>query len=265
MSILDRFRLDNKVAIVTGGAGLYGRQIARALAEAGATTILASRDLARQRDFAQTLTRDGSKADAFRLDQGSEESILQLRDDVINRYERVHVLVNNAVARPMKDWTGAASEFAASMAVNATGLFLMTRAWGAHMAEHGGGSIINVGSIQGMIGPDFTLYEDLTWSTPPDYFFHKGGLLQLTRFAASKLGPRGERVNAVSPGGFLAGQQETSFSATPPARSSGGWQAMTTWAGRSFSSPPTPRATSPARTSSLTVGIPRNSARGVRR
>jgi NAD(P)-dependent dehydrogenase (short-subunit alcohol dehydrogenase family) len=207
MSILDRFRLDNKVAIVTGGAGLYGRQIARALAEAGATTVLASRDLDRQRDFAQTLTRDGLKADAFRLDQGSEESILQLRDDVINRYQRVHVLVNNAVARPMKAWTDAASEFAASMAINATGLFLMTRAFGAHMAEHGGGSIINIGSIQGMVGPDFSLYEGLTWSAPPDYFFHKGGLLQLTRFAAAKLGPRGVRVNAISPGGFLAGQE----------------------------------------------------------
>ena len=83
----------------------------------------------------------------------------------------------------------------------------MTRAWGAHMAEHGGGSIINVGSIQGLVGPDFSLYEGLTWSTPPDYFFHKGGLLQLTRFAAAKLGPRGVRVNAVSPGGFLAGQE----------------------------------------------------------
>ena len=210
MSILDRFRLDNKVAIVTGGAGLYGRQIARALAEAGATTVLASRDLARQRDLAQALAREGLNADAFRLDQGSEESILQLHDDVINRYERVHILVNNAVARPMKDWTGAASEFAASMAINATGLFLMTRAWGAHMAEHGGGSIINVGSIQGMVGPDFTLYEDLSWSAPPDYFFHKGGLLQLTRYAASKLGARGVLVNAVSPGGFLAGQ-DTAF------------------------------------------------------
>jgi NAD(P)-dependent dehydrogenase (short-subunit alcohol dehydrogenase family) len=206
MSILDRFRLDNQVALVTGGAGLYGRQIARALAEAGATAVLASRDLASQRDLAETLARDGLKADAFRLDQSSEESILQLRDDVIDRYGRVHVLVNNAVARPMKDWAGDASEFATSMSINATGLFLMTRAWGAHMAEHGGGSIINVGSIQGMVGPDFTLYEDLKWSTPPDYFFHKGGLLQLTRFAAAKLGPRGVRVNAVSPGGFLAGQ-----------------------------------------------------------
>ena len=209
MGILDRFRLDNKVAIVTGGAGLYGRQIARALADAGATTLLASRDLPRQLEFARALTRDGLKADAFELDQSREDSILRLRHDITKRYPRVHILVNNAVARPMKDWTGDAAQFAASMAVNATGLFLMTRTWGEHMAEHGGGSIINVGSIQGMVGPDFTLYADLDWSTPPDYFFHKGGLLQLTRYAAAQLGARGVRVNAVSPGGFLAGQDET--------------------------------------------------------
>ena len=57
------------------------------------------------------------------------------------------------------------------------------------MAERGGGSIINIGSIQGCVGPDYTLYDGLGWGIPPDYFFHKGGLLQLTRFAASKLGP----------------------------------------------------------------------------
>ena len=74
------------------------------------------------------------------------------------------------------------------------------------MAAHGGGSIINIGSIQGMVGPDLTLYEGIDWSAPPDYFFHKGGLLQLTRYAAAKLGPRQVRVNCISPGGFFADQ-----------------------------------------------------------
>ncbi len=118
----------------------------------------------------------------------------------------VDVLVNNAVLRTMKDWASPSADFAKSMAVNATGLFMMTRIFGDHMAQRGRGSIINVSSIQGSVGPDFTLYEELGWETPPDYFFHKGGLLQLTRFAAAKLGPRGVRVNAISPGGFLAGQ-----------------------------------------------------------
>lgn len=203
--VMDKFGLNGKVAIVTGGAGLYGRQIVRALAGAGARVVVASRDVQNQQ---QTLAREGLGVEAtLPLDQGDENSILQLRDQVLARCGRVDVLINNAVSRPMRDWNGTANQFAASMTVNATGLFLMTRTFGEEMARSGGGSIVNVGSIQGMVGPDFTLYEGLTWSTPPDYFFHKGGLLQLTRFAAARLGPQGVRVNAVSPGGFLAGQE----------------------------------------------------------
>jgi NAD(P)-dependent dehydrogenase (short-subunit alcohol dehydrogenase family) len=209
MSVLDSFRLDGKVAVVTGGAGLYGRQIVRAMAQAGANVVTASRDVAKQRELSDELAREGLKlAATLPLDQADEKSITALRDEVLARCGRVEILVNNAVSRPMRDWNGTAAQFAASMSVNATGLFMMTRHFGEQMATAGGGSIVNVGSIQGMVGPDFTLYEGFDWSTPPDYFFHKGGLLQLTRFAAARLGPRGVRVNAVSPGGFLAGQEE---------------------------------------------------------
>jgi NAD(P)-dependent dehydrogenase (short-subunit alcohol dehydrogenase family) len=82
----------------------------------------------------------------------------------------------------------------------------MTRAFGMHMAGNRRGSIVNIGSIKGMVGPDLTLYEGLDWGVPPDYFFHKGGMLQLTRYAAALLGPRGVRVNLLSPGGFYDGQ-----------------------------------------------------------
>ena len=117
--------------------------------------------------------------------------------------------MNNAVLRPMGDWSSPAAEFAKSMEVNATGLFLMTRAFGEQMAECGQGSIINLGSIQGVLGPDYTLYEGLDWGSPPDYFFHKGGMVQLTRFAASKLGPRGVRVNTIIAGGLFSEQDPT--------------------------------------------------------
>ena len=131
---------------------------------------------------------------------------MQLLAQVIEAAGRVDILVNNSVLRPMRDWSDPAAEFARSMEVNATGLFMMTRAFGDHMARQGGGSIINIGSMQGSVGPDFTLYEGLPWNVPPDYFFHKAGLVQLTRYAAAKLGPHGVRVNAVSPGGFFNGQ-----------------------------------------------------------
>lgn len=211
MAALDLFRLDGKTALVTGGAGLFGRQIVRALAEAGSRTLMASRDLAKLDEQAGLFRRDGLDVATLAFDQCSEESIQRLLDQAKRvAGGAVDVLVNNAVLRPMKGWDGSAEEFDRSMRANATGVFLMTRAFGNHMAERGRGSIINVASIQGSVGPDFTLYEGLGWDTPPDYFFHKGGMLQLTRYAAAKLGPRGVRVNCISPGGFF-NQQDSLF------------------------------------------------------
>ena len=91
----------------------------------------------------------------------------------------------------MKSWNDDASKFAESMQVNATGIFMMTRAFGDVMAAAGKGSIINIGSMQGMIGPDGTLYEGLSFhGFVPDYFFHKGGMINFTRFVASYYGPK---------------------------------------------------------------------------
>ncbi len=204
--VLELFSLAGKVAVVTGGAGLYGRQIAEALAEAGARTFMASRNVQKLESQAEMFRAEGLDVTALELDQGDESSIHRLFDQVVAVAGGVDVLVNNAVLRPMADWSSPAADFATSMQVNATGVFVMTRTFGEHMAERGGGSIVNVGSIQGMVGPDFTLYEGLGWGTPPDYFFHKGGMINFSRFAASKLGPRGVRVNTISPGGFFNDQ-----------------------------------------------------------
>lgn len=215
--VRDLFDLSGRVALVTGGAGLFGRQIVEALAEAGARTFMASRNLQKLDDQAQAFARQGLDVTALELDQGSEESIEQLRRKILGLAGRIDVLVNNAVSRPMRDWSSPVEAFAESMRINATGVFAMTRAFGEEMAAHGAGSIINIGSIQGEVGPDFTLYEGLDWGTPPDYFFHKGGMRQLTRFAAAKLGPRGVRVNCLVPGGFF-NQQDPRFVARYNAR-----------------------------------------------
>ena len=207
MHVLEQFSLKGKVAVVTGGAGLYGRQIVEAIAEAGARTFMASRDQIKLQQQAETFRQAGLDVTALPLDQGSEESVNKLLETVVRDAGRVDVLVNNAVLRPMKSWDGTAEQFTQSMVVNGTGIFLMTRAFGRHMASRpGGGSIVNIGSIQGNVGPDFSLYEGLGLDTPPDYFFHKGGMIQLTRYAASKLGPAGVRVNCISPGGFYTNQ-----------------------------------------------------------
>jgi NAD(P)-dependent dehydrogenase (short-subunit alcohol dehydrogenase family) len=210
MNILDQFTLKGKVALMTGGAGLYGRQIVTALAEAGARTVIASRDVAALEKVAEEHRAQGQDVTALQLDQGEEASIMNLRDEVKARYGGLDVLINNAVLRPMKKgYQDSAATFAESMQVNATGLFLITRAMGDLMAERKQGSIINIGSIQGMIGPDPTIYRGTDMSGwYPDYFFHKGGIINFTRFIGSYYGAHGIRCNCVSAGGFFSNQPE---------------------------------------------------------
>jgi NAD(P)-dependent dehydrogenase (short-subunit alcohol dehydrogenase family) len=203
MGIADKFSLKGKVAVITGGKGLYGRQIVLAAAQAGAKVYVASRSLDELEEPAAEHRADGLDVTAMRLDLGDEGSILHLKDEIIAREGKVDILVNNAVLRTMKSWDDDAAAFDESMRVNATGLFIITRAFGDEMKKTRSGSIINIGSIQGMVGADGTLYEGLSWTGYlPDYFFHKGGMLNFTRFTASYYGKYNIRCNCVSPGGL---------------------------------------------------------------
>ena len=203
MKVLDSFSLEGRVALVTGGAGMYGRQIVAACAEAGAKTYVASRNLEACEKLAAAEREHGLDVEALQYDQSDEDAILALCDAVYAKSGRLDVLVNNSVARPMKEWDDPVDCWRASMEVNATGLFTITRAFGERMAQSGSGSIVNIGSIQGMVGADFWLYEEVPWGAAPDYFFHKGGMLNFTRYVAAYYGPRGVRCNVISPGGFF--------------------------------------------------------------
>ena len=203
------FSINQRVILLTGGAGLYGRGLAATLAQTGATLILASRDSAKLQVVAEEETAKGHRVFAEALDQGDEASVIALHDRIHAKFGPIHGLVNNAVLRPMKGENGAAEQFAESMRVNATGLMLMHRHFGQTMAEAGRGSIVNIGSIQGMIGPSYELYTGTNMGDmPPDYFFHKGGMENLTRFYAALYGPKNVRVNNLAPGGFFNNQPE---------------------------------------------------------
>lgn len=208
-SLAPEFSLAGKTVVLTGGAGLYGRGLAAQIAAAGATLVLASRNLDALEKVAQEERALGRRVQARFLDQADESSILHLRDVVVQEFGRIDGLVNNAVARPMKSPDAPLADWESSMKTNATGLFAITRAFGQAMTMQSRGSIVNIGSIQGMVGPDFSLYEGLNMQAIPDYFFHKAGMVNLTRFFAAQLGPRGVRVNCLSPGGFFSGQPPT--------------------------------------------------------
>ncbi len=205
----DLFSLQGRTLLLTGGAGLYGRGLAAMLAATGARLILAARDVTKLQKVADEETALGRTVIAEQLDQGDEASVVALAERVHEKFGALDGLVNNAVLRPMKGTNGAAEQFAESMKVNATGVMLMHRHFGRKMAEAGRGSIVNIGSIQGMIGPSYELYQGTGMGDlPPDYFFHKGGMENLTRFYAALYGPSSVRVNCLAPGGFFNNQPE---------------------------------------------------------
>ena len=211
MNVLDSFKLDGKVAVVSGGAGLYGFQIVAALAEAGATVYVASRNRENNEKKMASLLEKGYKITVLEFDLEDEKSILELCDTVYEREKRVDILVNNAVLRCMKGYTDTADSFTRSMVANATGLFVISRAFGDRMAKAGSGSIINIGSYMGILGPDYNLYKDTGMNANgamPDYFFHKGGITNYTRFLASHYGAGNVRSNCIELGGLYNGQDE---------------------------------------------------------
>jgi len=210
--LLDMFSLQGKVAVVTGGAGLFGMQCGMALSRAGAKTYISSRNADKLPSMVEAYARLGCVVHALQLDQESEQSVQSFKQRILDENDgQVDILVNNAGARVMSDWHDTAN-FARSMSIYAAGLYLVTRAFGDVMAHRGGGSIINIGSIHGMNGPDASLYEGLNMNGfVPDYFFVKGGMINFTRFVASYYGSRSVRCNCVSPGGLRSERNTAEF------------------------------------------------------
>ena len=203
------FSLEGRVAVVTGGAGWLGRPMVEALAEAGAQVVIASRDGAQASGLVAALAARQLAVAHMQYDQAEESSVDRLHAAIVERHGGADILVNNAAQWPMRTRNAPLADFAWSMQVNATGLFAVTRRFGEHMAGRGRGVIINVGSSFGMVGPDFSLYDGLGEGRGlPDYYFHKGGMLQLTRYMAALLGARGVRVNTLSLGPFRKRQSE---------------------------------------------------------
>jgi len=202
MPDLSSFSLAGKVVIQCGGTGLLGRALVHGLGAAGATLIVASRNREAIATVAAGEQAAGHSVFVEETDIGSEASLHGLRDRVLAAHGRIDGLVFNAVSRPMRRFDDELSAWEASMAVNATGFFAAARVFGDAMAVRGSGSIVNIASMQGMIGPNFWLYEGTSMTAAPDYFFHKGGMINFTKYLAAHYGPRGVRANVVSPGGI---------------------------------------------------------------
>lgn len=209
MNVKELLSLKGKVILVTGGAGLYGKCIVEGLAEADGTVVTASRNLEKGQITADYFRHRGLDVHAMQVDQADHSSVVGLKEQFLTRFGRLDVFVNNAVIRPMKGYHAPVEQFAESMRVNATGMMDVLREMADLMEAGGGGSIINISSMMGMYGPLLSNYEGTDMGDlPPDYSFHRAGLIGLTRFLAKMLAGKNIRVNCISPGGLYNFQAE---------------------------------------------------------
>lgn len=195
------FDLNAKVILVTGGSGLLGKEIIYQLKKLQATVINA--------DINAGTTDDLS---SLQCDVTDEEEVKAAFKRIFEKYNRIDGLVNNAYPRT-KDWGLKFEDIPYSswqknvdMQLNSYFLFMQLAC--SYMERNGGGSIVNIASIYGVTGPDFTVYEGTSLTNPAAYSAIKGGLINLTRYLASYVGPKNIRVNCVSPGGIFDQQPE---------------------------------------------------------
>ncbi|OGA35445.1 MAG: hypothetical protein A3G80_15315 [Betaproteobacteria bacterium RIFCSPLOWO2_12_FULL_62_13b] len=186
-------RLDQKVAIVTGGGRGLGRAMAVALATEGATVTVAGRTAAALQEVVQAVKQLGQEAWAVPTDVAEESSVNALIDGVVARYGRLDILVNNAGAilrKPTLEAT--ATEWRQVIDVNLTGTYFSAVAAGRHMVRARRGKIINVSSVAGAGGR----------AGMAAYCASKAGVMNLTRALAIEWAPHGVYVNAIAPGQF---------------------------------------------------------------
>ncbi len=201
-TIGELFDLTGKRALITGASGYLGSSMARGLAEAGASVIVASREADRAAAVAGTLPGHGNHL-GVAIDQMDEASIEKGFASAVDQAGAIDVLVNNGNEAVAEDWTTVSAEQFNRQLGNATGFFLLAR----HLRDHAvkqeaPASIIMIGSMYGVVGSYPDAYQDIGNASPVGYHTLKGGIVHMTRHLAVYWAPDNIRVNCLSPGPF---------------------------------------------------------------
>lgn len=230
-NIFDKFRLKDRTAIVTGGAGLLGKEFCHTLAQAGALVVVADLNEKAAQQVADTLNREGLRACAVGVNVTDPGSVRGMVSAALDSTGRVDVLVNSAAMDPKFDssqqgqHSNSFEDFPVdawrqALDVNLTGMFLCCQSVSRPMVAQDYGSIINICSTYGLVGPDQRIYErpgQPRQYKPVYYSVTKSGVLGLTRYLATYFAGKNVRANALTPGGIYNNHDEL-FTANYSAR-----------------------------------------------
>lgn len=216
MSVLTKFQLEGKVALVTGGAGILGQHFCEGLLQAGAKVAVVDLDEDKARAVAAAL---GDQAFGFGCNVACAQSVKRCVDAVVSHFGSIDILHNNAATKsndvraffaPFEDYS--LETWREVMSVNIDGMFLMAQAVGREMILQGrGGTVIQTASIYGLLGPDPRIYQGSDYlggaiNTPAVYAASKAAVVGLTKWLATNWASVGIRVNCLVPGGVSSGQ-----------------------------------------------------------
>lgn len=208
---MKKFDLNGKTAAVCGGLGLVGKQISLALAQAGALVLVLDIDEAAGSSFEKECKEKGLKVKFVYFDSTLFKDYGERIKHISREHGAISIFVNSAYPRT-KDWGTKIEDvkiesWRKNVDMHMNSYCLLTREFAEFMKSEGiKGSIINMASIYGVVGPDFSVYSGTEMTTPAAYSAIKGGILSFSRYAASYYGKFGIRVNAVCPGGVFDNQ-----------------------------------------------------------
>jgi NAD(P)-dependent dehydrogenase (short-subunit alcohol dehydrogenase family) len=204
--------LENKLIVVTGGTGLLGKEFCRGLAEFGAHIIIGSINEEKGKLLSEELNkRLGNHNVSYKhLDITSEESVTNFITEISDESGEIDVLVNNAYPRN-KEYGKLFedvpfSSYEENILSHMGGYFLVSQRVSERMMHQKSGVIINIASIYGFLGPNFSVYEGTPMTMPVEYSMIKGGIINFTRYLSTYLAPYNIRVNSISPGGIFDNQ-----------------------------------------------------------
>ncbi|WP_157351578.1 oxidoreductase [Aliarcobacter butzleri] len=206
--------LKDKVVVITGGAGLIGKEFVKAVIENGGIAIIADINEELGKKVKESLSKelDTSNIDFFELDITSKNSLNECINFLDEKYKKIDALVNNAYPRNKNYgrhfFDVEYEDFIQNLGLNLGGYFTASQQFSQYFKNQGYGNIINISSIYGVVAPRFEVYDNTPMTMPVEYAAIKSGLIHLTKYMAKYFKGMNIKVNALSPGGIFDHQPE---------------------------------------------------------